>query len=269
MKRFFTVAGFIIILLAAVFLSQASNQPGQVKVDFLNVGQGDAVLIQVPSGQRILIDGGPDQSVLSELASVMPFWANEIDLVIVSHFHEDHTGGLPSIASHYKIKELVFDNYKGTLSKKNELLDILKNEGVNLATVPGKRQISLAPNCELTLVGADQLEADENYSLVTKLNCLGRSWLFLGDATAAEQQKMRIELPEWRADTVKISHHGSDDGLDEAWLKQLEAKVAVIEVGQNNKYKHPSRRVIKKLERLGLSIRRTDLDGRVSFVYNQ
>lgn len=267
MKKYLVALSVLAVVTAAILLYLMSDQSALAKVDFLNVGQGDAILLQAPSGQRVLIDAGPDQAVLGELAQALPFWAKEIDLAVVSHFHEDHTGGLLPVARSYRIKELVFGTGQQPGQRGQELLDALKGEGVNLFMASGRRTISLGSGCELELASPDEGTQDENDSLVASFRCSGKSWLFLGDATREQQEVLRQELPDWRAETVKISHHGSDDGLDEAWLKQLEARVAVIEVGQGNKYKHPSRRVLKKLERLGLGIRRTDVEGRISFAY--
>jgi competence protein ComEC len=269
MRKLLVIAAILLFLASAALLFRITNQPAQARVDFLDVGQGDAMLLQAPSGQRILIDSGPNQTVLPELAHALPFWANEIDIAILSHFHEDHAGGLLSVARHYKIKRLIIDRQQAADQKNGDLLAALRDEGVELAALTGRQEIELGPGCGLSLVASSQPEADENYSLISKFDCLGKSWLFLGDAPQAEQERLRQELPEWRAETVKISHHGSDDGLSEAWLEQLGTETAVIEVGQGNKFRHPSRRVLKKLERLGLSVRRTDLDGRISFAYGQ
>ncbi|NTW22759.1 MBL fold metallo-hydrolase [Candidatus Falkowbacteria bacterium] len=266
-RRLIAIAVLAAVATGLFLLLVISDRPAQARVDFLDVGQGDATLLQAPSGQRILIDGGPDRAVLGELARVLPFWTKEIDLVIISHFHEDHIGGLLSVAQNYKVKEAVFDSWQAPSQKVQEVLSGFKAEGVGLAVNRGRKKIDLGPGCGLELAGANQAEKDDNHSLIARFDCAGKSWLFLGDAPIEEQARFREELPDWRAETVKISHHGSDDGLDEAWLEQLGAKAAVIEVGKGNKYHHPSRRVLKKLERLGLEIRRTDLDGRVSFAY--
>jgi competence protein ComEC len=108
---------------------------------------------------------------------------------------------------------------------------------------------------------------DQNdQSLTSRFKCDGHSWLLLGDLSVSAQEEIVKNYPDWQSEVVKISHHGSDDGINEEVLSSIGAKYAIIQVGKDNKFGHPSRRTLKKLERLNLKTFRTDQLGTINMI---
>lgn len=264
-RRAYAGVLFTAIIVAAAWLAfAAASRPKPDTVDFLAVGQGDAILIQTTGGQRVLIDTGPDQAVATALARALPWFARELDLVVLTHAHRDHYGGLAAVLKHYRVRRLA---YAASASSEPELLPLLDKVKLQEGTVSildGQASLRLAPTCRLDIIDPLPAAPDLNdRSLISRLECGGRGWLFLGDAGVAAQEALLSARPEWRSEVVKLSHHGSDDGFNQDLLLRLGARAAVIQVGAGNRFGHPSRRILKKLERLGLSVYRTDQDGTI------
>ncbi len=237
-----------------------------LKVYFLDVGQGDAEYIKNPDGSDILIDGGPDNSVLNQLGRVMDLGDHEINLVILSHPHADHLTGLLEVIRRYKIGEVwetgveyssaTYDSWKVEIQKQG-ILDkkVVAGEKKNFGDV--KIEI-LYPLSSFENKTIDNLN---NASIVNRLDFKNFSVLFTGDAEKEIQQKLLDE--NIFIDILKAAHHGSENGLLEEFLKVVRPAVAVIEVGAKNTYGHPSQSTISLLEKYAVRIFRTDQNGTV------
>lgn len=246
-------------------VSVTANQT--LRVDFLNVGQGDATLIRTPSGQKILVDGGPNDQVLAELGKLLPVWDRTIDLVVATHPESDHISGLLSVLERYTVKEVL------TLHTTNST-QVAQVWQQLLATVPvvnfadatddynwdGVVWDTLLPVTEQSFIyqGNDQ-------SIVAEVNFGNCQILFTGDITTLGETLVQQIYPGLTADVIKVAHHGSKYSSGAVWLQQVQPKVAVIEVGPNS-YGHPAPDTLIRLQTAGAEIYRTDQDGTIEVI---
>jgi len=255
---------------AAVFLFWLlSGRPKDLAVDFLDVGQGDAILIKAPAGQNILIDGGPDKTVIKRLGENLAWWDKTIDLMILTHPHDDHVTGLIEVLKRYQVKKILYTgvshnapNYlswlKAARARKAPLLIIDKEQTVNLGG--GAKLEIIYPAASLL----DKVVADLNdSSLVMKLVYGETSILLTGDAGEEIEKKLIDSGADLSAEVLKVGHHGSEFSTTEGFLNKVKPGLAVICVGRDNDFGHPNGRIIKRLKRSGAAILRTDQAGTI------
>lgn len=267
------ILGFLFIAAILVWSAVAQSPKDQnLHLYFLNVGQGDSAYILTPSGQDILIDGGPDGVVLSELSKVMPFYDRQIDFVILSHPHADHLVGLIEVLKNYEVGEIIATDAIHTSPEYFEWLKIIKEKKVAYKLSFEQKELNvgqvnidfLYPDRSLKDAKIDNLN---NTSLVVRLSYGSFSTLFPGDAEEEEQTKLithnSIRQLADKTAILKVPHHGSKDGLSPAFLAAVSPEVAVISVGRDNKYGHPAEITLQKLEKANVKIYRTDQDGRI------
>jgi len=260
-----------IIIVIAIFSKSTADSGNQLKIYFLDVGQGDSEYIKMPDGSDILIDGGPDDKVLSELGKVMSFGDHKIDLVVLTHPHADHITGLVDVISRYDIGEVwesgaeypstIYNAFKSEIKNKNikDKFPVAGEEkDLNNSKILFKVLYPLSSEKNKTI---DNLN---NASLVTELDFNKFTTLFTGDLEKTVQPQIYNEL---RAVTVlKVAHHGSTNGTDGNLLQILRPAIAVIEVGEKNNYGHPAPSIISLLKSYAVQIYRTDQNGTVEIV---
>lgn len=263
--------GFLIVVAVVVwvaFFSKFNADTAKLdKIYFLNVGQGDSEYIKFRDGHDILIDGGPDQKVLSELGKVMDFGDRRIDLIVLTHPHADHLTGLIDVISRYEVGEVwesgvvypssVYDKWQNDLKQKN-IADIFVTSNTEKSFNNGaiKFKVLYPLSSEKSLKIDNLNEA----SVVTQLDDNQISFLFLGDSETTAQTNYLNKLQ--KITVLKVAHHGSKNGTNEDLLKILRPAVAVIEVGQNT-YGHPAPNTIDLLKSYAAQIYRTDQNGTV------
>lgn len=256
-----TIAGFIYFL----FSVSSWRQTNYFRIVFFDVGQGDSVLIVTPTGQTILIDGGPDASVLRELGRVLPFWLRKLDLVILTHAHDDHLAGLIDILKRYQVKRILVSNY----NNKTPLTEAWQVSLINSKSEIIKAQEGLvfnfSSNCFLKILAAEEIATDENdLSIVSLFSCLDKNIFLGGDASTKIENKINIS----QVDIAKASHHGSITSNSQSFLDKIKPNLVVISAGINNKFNHPSPIILNRLLTGGVNIFRTDLAGTVYFLAN-
>ncbi|MFA6551330.1 MAG: ComEC/Rec2 family competence protein [Patescibacteria group bacterium] len=262
----FLIIAIIAGLGLAVFLF-CSNPKKQLELDFLNVEQGDAILIKTPYGQNILIDGGDGKEILRELPRELPFYDRAIDLMILTHPHDDHVGGLVKVLQRYRVKKILYTGVSHTSPTYLEWLNIIKRKNIPLTIIDRPQTITLGADLRLDILYPlesllnKKMENLNNSSIVAKLIYQDQNFLFTGDLEEMEEQVLLEKNIDLRADILKIGHHGSDTSSSEKFLEAVKPSAAVISVGKDNDFGHPSLRVINRLERLGVKIYRTDLNG--------
>jgi beta-lactamase superfamily II metal-dependent hydrolase len=263
---FLTIA--VLVVWAGVFSHFKADTANSkdLKIYFLNVGQGDSEYIKMPDGEDVLIDGGPDNSVLTELGKVMNFGDHEINLVVLTHPHADHVTGLVQVLQRYKVDEIwesgvkypsaTYDAWKQEISRQD-----IKDDFVISGVQKNFDNISFKVLSPLFSLKNQNMDNVNNASVVTELDYDQFSTLFTGDLEKTAQPQIYDKL---HAVTVlKVDHHGSNTGTTDDWLKILRPAIGVIEVGAGNTYGHPHQETLNLLKNYAVQIYRTDQNGTV------
>jgi len=270
MKRLFFIVIFFGLILYLGLSAHYWFKTDYFKVIFFDVGQGDSILIIAPGGKTILIDGGPDQKVLKELGAALPFWRPQIDLLIITHAHDDHIAGLIEISRRYKIKQVLYNN----LNFETPALEVIKksfqDKKLNKIMAEPGMSFKFIKDCSLNILAASKETAlaENDYSIVSSFNCLNKKILLAGDAGIEIEQELLASGLNLKSDIFKISHHGSNSANSEIFLKAVKPRAVVISVGLNNQFNHPSPVILDRLLKLAVDIYRTDQMGALEFLAN-
>ena len=268
LARITTLAMLAVICLGVYAVSMQKQAPG-LFVRFLDVGQGDAELIQTPSGQNILIDGGPDSRVISELDKFIPFYGRTLDAVILTHPHADHVAGLVDVLGKYQVKHAFISGVLYTTPDYLEFLKLLKDKKIPTEEVKAgdRLELGVATNMDflfplVSLAGTNSDNVN-NTSIVTRLSHGSKAALFMGDLESEGQDRLLASGQEVSSTLYKAPHHGSKDSVNQKFFEAVRAKFVVIEVGKDNKFGHPTAKALDLFKSAIIS--RTDQEGTISF----
>lgn len=266
----------IISLVGIVIWTSAVQAPDDLLHMYaLNIGQGDAIYLRLPSGPDVLIDGGPNEQVLAELGEVMPLRDREIDLVIATHNHADHIGGLRDVLAAYRVKEIWVTgavHTTNTFDKWRAAIEQEQKEGATVVEVKAGTEKQFG---DVTIKVLYPLETphgvtpkeQHDATVVTKASYGEFDVLLTGDAEARHEQAI-VEryAPELDVEVFKVGHHGSTTSTTEAFLNTTTPKTAIISVGKGNKFGHPAPSILRRLREHQIETYRTDEQGRVEVV---
>lgn len=274
-KIYLYLAGALILLniyaWQEVFALAGSNN---LEVDFLDVGQGDAIFIETPQHHQILIDGGPDSTVLEKLQSLMPAKDMSLDLVILTHPEKDHMTGLLDVLQRYKVGYILWTGVVRDTPDYQKWVKLLEEEEAEGAEVIIARagQAITAGNITidilypLEILEGQRMENTSNDScIVFRMAFCNSSFLFTGDISGRAEKELVNEKIDLVSDVLKVAHHGSKYSTTDLFLDGVEPEIAVIEVGRNN-YGHPSPEVLQRLNKFGIKVLRTDTAGDIEMV---
>ena len=241
----------------------------RTKIVFCNVGQGDGAYIRIKNKIDIIIDAGPDKSILSCLGKYMPFWDREIELAFLSHPNNDHYNGYFFIADRYKIDKFITVNTYDLIVSKTykKLLKKISDKNIPLLFGVSGDKISVAGD-DIAIYWPPKgfnSANDNDFSSVIAFRCRGASRpaqtiLFTGDASPFVLGRLSHGAIG-KIDILKVPHHGSKNGLIKKFLDLADPLVAVISVGKNNSYGHPHQKILDMLKAKNVKIRRTDVEG--------
>lgn len=246
--------------------------PKQLEVNFLDVEQGDSVLIRTPYDQNILIDGGPGSAILQQLPKFLPFYDRTIDLMLLTHPHDDHVRGLVPVIKRYKVKKILYTGVVHTSPDYLAWLEVVKRKNIPMIIIDRPQTIVLGEDLKLEILYPFESLLNKevgnlnNSSIVAKLIYGQNKFLFTGDAETEVEQELLNAGVDLSADIFKAGHHGSNTSNSEEFLNAVNPQIAVIQVGKDNDFGHPSLRVLKRLERLGVEYYRNDLNGWVQVI---
>ncbi|MEX0877244.1 MAG: ComEC/Rec2 family competence protein [Candidatus Spechtbacterales bacterium] len=264
-KQKYILWGFLGVAVLSLSLAYISIPSGALEVHFLDVGQGDAVFIETPSGRQILIDSGrPDSPILERLSNYMPFYDRDIDIVVATHMDADHIGGLVHVLENFEVDMMLVNSGDFTKPLSEKLFKIAKEKNIPIIQAGVGDKFTLDEEVFMYTLHPSSgfLNKDENEaSLVFKLVYKNDSFLFTADIGKVAEYTLAQSGIDISADVLKVGHHGSNTSSVKYFLDKVGAKLAVIQVGENN-YGHPHPAVLRRLK--DLQVLRNDLNGDIT-----
>ena len=266
------LAGVIVPLLpyfASYIPSETKGDGKTLKVVIFDIGQGDSIFIQSPTGKQVLIDGGPDGTVLRRLASEMGYFDRTIDMVVATHEDRDHIGGLPDVFSHYHVGTFLRTENQGKSAEAHTIDDITKIGGSEIVYARRGMTFDLGASTTLTVLFPDRdptnLEPNMS-SIVAKLTYGTKSFLFTGDSPQEiEKYLVSLDAAGLQSTVLKLGHHGSRTSSSREYLEAVHPEYGVVSSGKHNRYGHPHKEVVDLLHELGIAMPNTAEEGSVVF----
>ncbi|OGH20446.1 MAG: hypothetical protein A3D74_00185 [Candidatus Levybacteria bacterium RIFCSPHIGHO2_02_FULL_37_13] len=273
------IVGLVLFIsLGGIFVfQQVKFNDSKLHVVFCDVGQGDAIFIRTPKGLDVLIDAGPDDSVLSCLAKHLPFWDRDLELVILTHPHADHLNGLISVLDHYKVDLFATEMIKNNTGVFSRLMDELKNQNIAAQYVYAGDKFRFKDGVVIKIAGPSKEyiqttspggtigERSEFASILSLVEYKEFQVLLTGDSQASGLNEGIMQGRIGDIEVLQVPHHGSKTGLNSEILDTIKPELAVISVGKNN-YGHPTKQAIKLLRDKNAKVLRTDERGDIEIV---
>lgn len=275
MQRFLTLRYATLAVLVGlniyVWTSVSYAAPARVTVSVLNIGQGDSIFVQGPTGIQMLVDGGPDDSVLRQLPKEMSFFDRSLDLVVETHPDKDHIAGLTSVINRYQVSYFLSPGMPDKTATAQGLGNTVQKE-------PGLRTLIARRGMRIHLGGnayADVLYPDHDVSggetnegsIVMHVVYGQTSFMLTGDAPSdVEAHLIALDPSELPSTVLKAGHHGSKYSTSDAWLKAVKPRIVAISAGENNSYGHPNPETISRIRHEGAEILSTIDSGTLRFV---
>lgn len=261
---------FVVLAVAArQTVHDAQSKDGFLRIFMLDIGQGDSLFIEAPNGTQVLIDGGPDQTVVQRLGGVMPFYDHDIDVVVATHLDSDHSAGLVSVLDRYDVSVVVENGAESKTAVARAWRVAVENEHARHVIVRAGTTISLGNGVTLTALNPLEdmegrlLAKANDYAITFLLTYREFSMIFTADIEERTERRILLAHVLVDADVLKIAHHGSRTSTSDAFLSAVSPQLALISVGARNSYGHPTAEVLNRLEKNGIPYYRTDTDGTV------
>ncbi|MEK7228008.1 MAG: MBL fold metallo-hydrolase [Patescibacteria group bacterium] len=239
------------------------------KVHMLNIGQGDSFLIEAENGAQLLLDGGRDATVLSELSKVMAWNDKKIDVIVATHPDADHVGGLVDVIKRYDVGLFLTSDVVAETQVYKSLIDNVLKKKIPAYYVRQGMNLAMTDKTSFTVLFPDRdthTWETNTASVVGRLQIGDRSVLFTGDSPVAIEQYLAKTSASWRTnlldvDILKLGHHGSKTSTSQEYLKATTPQLALISAGVNNSYGHPHKEVLDLLRQFNISYVSTQTAG--------
>ncbi|WP_075810639.1 ComEC/Rec2 family competence protein [Clostridium perfringens] len=265
-----SIIGIIVVLLAGYFgidLTQDSKVPkdSELMISYMDVGQGDAAYIKV-NGNDILIAAGPRSNSKELLEQLKAKNIDDFELVIATHPHEDHIGGMVDVFKEYEVKAFYSPKITHTTKTYENLVKAVKDEGLKTKELKGGMVIDLGEGAKFDVFTPQKSEYEElnDYSPIMKLSFGDTSYLFTGDAEKlAEEEALAKYKTSLDSDVIKFGHHGSSSSSSNAFIEAVSPKYGIISCAKDNKYGHPHSETLDIIKKYNIKTFRTDTDGEI------
>ncbi len=272
---------FLRLLIAGLVLAGCNLNPatpaatfvpgqGTLKIAFLDVGQGDSILIQAPNGRTMLIDGGRSTSLAQTviIPQLQKWGARQVDVLIPTHPDADHIGGLVGVLESFPVKLAALTGQVHSTQIYERLLTDIRDKNIEALQVRTGTAIPFDPAVKIDVLGPDEavVQSDDtnDASIVIKLTYGNTSFLFTGDAEFPENKAILDHGFDVRSNVLKLGHHGSRTSTNEDWLQRVQPQLGIISVGKDNSFGHPHPEVIDALAKLKIPYIRTDEHGTIT-----
>ncbi len=275
-KKFSYIIAAIVLALTAFITKEdkVGSLEGKLQLTFVDVGQGDSAFLCTADGETWLFDGGDDSQYKTE---ILPFLTNQgieqLDYAVVSHYHNDHIGGIFQLLKSGKIKTLVLPDY---IPDSNAASGLLKNaEATDTAIMyisAGDSLPTSSKDLKISVLhpqkGGFSDDNENSNSIVLRLEYFDTSVLLTGDLEE-DAEKTLLGQYELESDILKIGHHGSSTSTSDAFLAEVDPVYGIISAGAGNRYGHPHYEVLARLDDNDVMLYRTDLDGDITFFLSE
>jgi len=245
----------LLLVAILVWIAAITTPDTKLHVFFLDVGQGDAILIRTPSHHHILIDGGPSpEAITNELGERLPFWSRSIDLVVLTHPHNDHITGLVEVLRRYEVKQVLESGIECDSPAYSEWLKLIDEKGIKRTIARAGQRIELGAGIWLDILHppADLLQGTDsdtdNNGVVLRLVYGEVSFLLTADIYHEGEQCLLRQGVELESAVLKVAHHGADTSSSLPFLNAVSPQLAIISVGEDNPYHLPDEEVCDRLE---------------------
>lgn len=267
-KKFRLLGAILIFWIGISFLIfYFINKPKNLEVSYLNIGQGDSAYIRSPSGEDMVIDGGPSNIVLSELGSVMPWYDKKIDVMVITNPDKDHIAGLIDILDRFEVGVVIEPGTTNDTATYKTLEQKIKEEGAHHLLAYDGLDMYLGEETSFKILFPDRDVSSwerNDGSAVGLLTYGENKFLFMGDATILTEALILEKNSEKisNVDVLKAGHHGSKTSTGSAFLEIVSPDFVIISAGKENSYGHPSPETIDRINEVGSAILAT-YEGRV------
>ncbi len=277
MIKNFKIALILLLIIAIVGCAPAEDIQTEteakkvLEVHYIDVGQGDAILVKTPVGENILIDAGKNSGADDLITYLENQGIESFSAVIGTHPHEDHIGGLDRVIDEFDVQSVYMPKVLHTTKTFEDVLDSIERKNLTIKTAKNDVNIPLNGIDALFVSPIfEEYEELNNYSAVLRLQYEENVFLFTGDAEELAEMEMfnfnESEIGEeysLKADVLKLGHHGSSTSTSEAFLAKVSPIYGVISCGEDNSYGHPHDEIIDRLEKYNVNVLRTDIDGNI------
>lgn len=233
-----------------------------------DVGQGDGILLSA-GGHQILVDGGPDGSLLSHLGGAMPFFDRRIDLLVLSHPHLDHLQSFPELLRRYDVSTVLLTGVDYAGPRYEEFLTLLADEGARIVVADPKADLTVGPFAVDVLwpppdyFGVPMKDVNDNSTTLRVSVADGKSVLFTGDMETRQEREMLQAGVDVAADILKVAHHGSRTSSSTGFLLAVKPSLAIASVAKENSYGLPDEDVLARYAALDIPLRLTSEEGTI------
>jgi competence protein ComEC len=283
-RRVLVAGGAVWIVLFALLVAWPERVPGRLSVTMLDIGQGDALLVEFPDGRTLLVDGGEGGRRQTGRRVVLPALRaarqRTIDALVVSHAHHDHQGGLLEALEAGRVARVYDSGLGPDRGEPRRFAELAVATGVPPCLVAAGDTLLAGRDYAVTVLWPprpddphDDYVRDghdvNNLSLVLLVECRGRRIVLTGDLEAPGEAALLERLPAGPIDLLKVGHHGSITSTTPPFLDRLAPRLAAVSVGERNKFRHPSRIVMERLAKSGARVHRTDTGGAARWTFDE
>lgn len=252
-----------------VSVTSSTGMKNGLRVIFMDVGQGASQLLIGPTGKTMLIDAGNNDKEELMLKYLRHYGVKRLDIVIGTHPDADHIGGLDKVIDHLDIGKVYMPKARSNTETFASVLRSVANKGLKVTTAKSGVELNWEPNVQVKLLAPiRQYDDNNNMSAVMKVTYGKNSFLLTGDAERESEQDILASRANLKSDVLLVGHHGSRSSTTAKFLSAVNPRIAVIQVGKDNKYGHPTKTTLDRLKNQGIDIYRNDLQGTVEIDSN-
>lgn len=233
-----------------------------LKVHYIDVGQGDAIFIELLNHESMLIDAGEVQEKDTVKNYISNLGYKKIDYIVGTHPHTDHIGSLAYIVDNFEVGKIYLPKAVSMSKTYENLLEVISNKGLKVTSAKAGINILNEENINIDILAPnkDSYSDLNNYSAVIKIVYNNNKFLFMGDAEVLSEKEIMEDVS---SDVIKVGHHGSDSSSSLEFVRRVNAQYAIISVGEDNQYNHPDQKIIERYEKNGAKVYRTDINGNI------